>query len=347
MLRGHLRLLLAFALLLLFSRGLFADSPVGKIMAVEGKVYVKLSTKSRWVPAKRGMSVYRTTVIRTSSGSRAALVFNDGSRIVLGDSTIVSVERFLLKKRRHIRFHLFKGKLRSVISPFKGFSRVEVETQGAIAGVRGTEFIMYHKPPVNFLYTVRGKVEALAQYDDRKVISKGGQLTENTRGRRFITPDKAPKSLKSILKLLSGYTSTNVPVSWTESGKLPLILARWNINYGYYLIDKKRYLDAVEVFQIAHDLTQEPEIRAESLVNKASVYEKFLRDLPKAAYEYRRVLYFYPDTKFAETALYRLGMLYYESKNFAEAKRILERYLILYPKGRYTESVRSIVNKLR
>lgn len=243
-----------------------ANNLVGKLVAIEGKVYVRPHKNAKWQLACKDFPLYQDSIVRTSKNSRAAIVFVDGSRVVLGDATIVSVEKFLIRKnKRNFRLNLFKGKLRSVITPFKGFSNVEVKTEGAIAGVRGTEFVVYHKPPVNFIYTARGKVEATATYDVNSVVVKKGEITENTQGRRLITPDRPYNGLEDIIALLFNYTSVNVPVEWKKSGQLPTILARWNINYGHYLLDKKRYSDAIEVFQIAHDLTQNAEIRQKAL----------------------------------------------------------------------------------
>ena len=320
---------------------------VGQIIAVEGKVYVK-HPGSSWKRASKGEPVFRKSIVRTSRGARAAISFTDGSKLMLGDTTIVSIEKFLLKRdRRHIRFFIFKGKLKSIVSPFKGISSVEVRSQGAIAGVRGTRFVFYHKPPVNLIYTLRGKVQSTSPGTGSWLVVKEGELTENTQGRRLITPDKVPAQIREAIELLLKSTDIEVPESWKRSGKLPLILARWNINYGHYLIDKKRYLDAAEAFQIAHDLTQNPSLRAESLVNKASVYSDFIKDYPKAAYELRKVLTYYPDTPFAETALYRLGLLYVQTDNREMALKILNRYLVIYPQGRYASSVKSLIKQLR
>ncbi len=334
---------------LILSAGIsLAQEKVGEIAAVEGRAYIKPTKSARWQKATKGTPVFSESILRTSRHSRMAVVFKDGSRLVLGDMTIVSVEKFLLKKqKRRINIFIFKGKIRSIVAPFKGLSNIQVRSQGAIAGVRGTEFVLYHKPPVNIIYTVRGKVQVASPAAPTVHITKADQITENTQGRGFIAPDKVPEKIKEAIELLLKSTATRAPINWAESGKLPQILARWNINYGKYLIDKKRFSDALEVFQIAHDLTQNPELRAESLVCKANVYARFIKDYPKAAYEYRKVLTYYPETGYAETALYQLGMLYVETNRKQAARKILERYLILYPEGRYVKSVESLLKRIR
>ncbi len=337
---------ITFLITIIHSQAILAKEHVGVIIAIQGKVFVK-NTK-RWERATKGTQIFENSFVRTSKKSRAAISFKDGSRLIIGDSSIVSIEKFLIKKgKRKIDIFMFKGKIRNIISPFKGISNIQVKTQGAIAGVRGTEFVMYHKPPVNIIYILRGKVKASTPKYPQEVTLNKGEITENTQGRRMITPDKVPDSIKEAIELLVKSTDAKIPPQWVKSEKLPLILARWNINYGHYLIDKHRFLDAAEVFQIAHDLTQDPEIRAESLVNKGTVYDKFLKDYPKAAFEYRKVLVYYPETRFAEIALFQLGILYWETENYQEAKKIFKRYLIFYPHGKHRESVESLLKRIR
>ena len=335
------------ALILLLLCTAARAAQVGRFIATEGRVYIKRGNSFRWKRAQKGSSLFEDSVVRTGRRSRAALVLKDGTRVTLGDATVVEVKRFLLgTKRRSIHLFRFMGKLKCTVTPFSGTSEVQVHTQGAVAGVRGTEFLIYHKPPVNVIYDRLDTVEASSPKHGSVVLHQN-QFTENTRGGRFITPERLPEGLKPAIEAMSRYTKVNVPVNWVESGRLPMILARWNINYGHYLLDRGRYRDAVEVFRIAHDLTQNASIRSESLLNQGVVLSRFLKDYRGAEQLFRQVLYLYPDTKSAEAALYQLGLLLMQTGRRKEAVKVLNRYLILYPKGRFSENAKAILERAR
>jgi hypothetical protein len=77
------------------------------------------------------------------------LVFRDDSVLVLGDATTVVVnEQVFDPAASQSVFGLLGGKLRSVVSHYYGAAgaKYEVQTSTAVAGVRGTEFLMTYDP---------------------------------------------------------------------------------------------------------------------------------------------------------------------------------------------------------
>ncbi len=322
---------------------------IGKIVEIEGLVLYK-EKKETWKRATIGQKIFKDTYVKTGPKGRATLLFIDGSKIFLGNDTVFSTKQFILtSKKRNTVWNLLKGKIRAVISHFKGGSNIEIFTPTATAGVKGTDFLFYYKPPVNVFYGLEGKVK-ISGKDSSFVYLNPSEMTENTRGRSPITPIVVPfdteEEIAKVRKALLEITSVNVPINWALSGKLPLILARWNINYGRYLIDKGNFKEALEVFQIAFDLTQDPQFRAESLLHKGTIFARFLKKIDEAKKVYQEILNEYPDTPEAETALYSLGLLYWDIGDKKQAKELLERYEILYPQGKHIDSVRSILQEV-
>jgi stage II sporulation protein D len=127
----------------------------------------------------------------------------------------------------------------------------------------------------------------------------------------------------------------------------PVYFARWNINYGEYLIDVGKYLEAMEAFQTAIEATTNPQIRAEAYLHRASTLALFLDAYDEARREYERILQEQPQTGQAETARYRLALLLFEQQQYEDAIAQLESYLRQYPQGRFARSAELLLSKSR
>ena len=69
----------------------------------------------------------------------------------------------------------------------------------------------------------------------------------------------------------------------------PLYFARWNINYGEYLLDVGRYLEALEAFQTAAEATTNPRVKAEASLHRATALAGFREAFEDAAHKYERL----------------------------------------------------------
>jgi tetratricopeptide (TPR) repeat protein len=69
-----------------------------------------------------------------------------------------------------------------------------------------------------------------------------------------------------------------------------LYFARWNINYGEYLLDVGKYLEALEAFQTALEAAPNPQVRAEAALQRASTFAIFLDAYDEARQEYEQIL---------------------------------------------------------
>jgi hypothetical protein len=138
-----------------------ADPFVGNIRAIEKespvlRVRILRGGKIDGPVAATGDAVFQGDTIRTDEGVRIQVDLSDGSNIFIGPGSTVQMKNFMvnpsLGKRQMtvkalqgtIRFlvaKLFKNKALGSETPWKD-SGVTVETHSAIAGVKGTDFVV-------------------------------------------------------------------------------------------------------------------------------------------------------------------------------------------------------------
>ena len=106
------------------------------IMSPEGKVEARTGPASEWVQVKSKVRIAAGAEIRTGKDSTAGVFFPDGSRFILGNNTLFSVDATGKKKAG---FQLKFGRLKAAVAGYFS-SRFEVRTPSAVCAVRGTEF---------------------------------------------------------------------------------------------------------------------------------------------------------------------------------------------------------------
>ncbi|HXC92682.1 MAG TPA: tetratricopeptide repeat protein, partial [Geobacteraceae bacterium] len=111
--------------------------------------------------------------------------------------------------------------------------------------------------------------------------------------------------------------------------------------------DSGKHEAALQVFQIALDLTKDPEIRSDAHLERGSVYSRFLSNSEAALAEYLLVLEEYPALKQAETALAFTGQTLFELGFKEEAKARFKEYLKKYPVGKQRGNVETMLNLLK
>lgn len=341
------------ALLFLIAVGagasLAADVPDGKVADLSGVVYFKGKGLLAWSIAAKGHELNDGDAVKTGSDGRAQLLFSDGTKLMLGNETEIEITKFLIKgKNRAAVFSLSTGKVRAVVRKFSGKSDVRVKTPTAVAGVRGTDFIVMNQGNANVMFGESGKVAAGGAEGGESVNLTSGTMTENTRGGVPIAPVTVEPGtpLEAARKQLEAVTDVNAPIEWEETGKLPLILARWNINYGNYLAESKKYKEALEVFQIAIDLTDSPDVRADAHFSRGTVFSMYLDEPAKALAEYEAVIEKYPLLPAVENAIYFSAKLNVALGRKEAAKKLFQTYLERFPMGRHRDSAETLMKTL-
>jgi stage II sporulation protein D len=119
--------------------------------------------------------------------------------------------------------------------------------------------------------------------------------------------------------------------------------ARWHINYASYLIDVGKYLEALESYETASELTAVDKTKIDALVAKATLLSAFLDASEDALKVYRQVRT-YPQA--AEMAQYREGLLLFELNRLKEAKEVLKDYLDGHPYGRFRFQAEALLREI-
>ncbi len=196
----------------LFSLGTWAKDPVGKIDSIKGNVSV-ISSGGRVLKALVENTFYVGDTFQTKAESKIKLTFFEGSNtIVLGPDTVFSIlaastikEAAVSSNKKVSKFNLTRGDVRAILKErsynIEEGESFEIQTPTAIAGVRGTIFV------VNFddatqetsVATLRGRVN-LKDSKDGSVsaeVNEGTFSQLNSQGKI-----KAPALLKMILPKL-------------------------------------------------------------------------------------------------------------------------------------------------
>lgn len=120
--------------------------------------------------------------------------------------------------------------------------------------------------------------------------------------------------------------------------------ARYYINYAGYLIDVGKYLEALESYEAAEEVTALPKTRIDALLGKASLLSSFL-DAPEEALKvYRDIRRGYSQA--AEIAQYREGFLLFDMRNMKEAESTLKEYLKAYPEGKFRYQTEALLSEI-
>jgi len=141
---------------------------VGKLTALQGRVDIMHEGKPPAVEAKLNQPVYLKDIIRTKTDSKAEVTFKDGTVIKIAQRSRVDIsEYFTDGESLKARIELQRGRVGAYvskesvekISSSPKANRFEVKTPLAVAGVRGTNFIVsHHINPTTTVLVLSGKV---------------------------------------------------------------------------------------------------------------------------------------------------------------------------------------------
>ena len=142
-----LRLVVGVFVALLVTAPAIAQEPAaaGRIKVVSGAVY--LVRGSSQIQAQAGQILYQSDVLRTGSDGRLGVTLKDDTRVSLGPSSEVHLDRFNYAPAEG-QLALALKVVRGVVAYVSGHiaklapDAVRIETPSAILGVRGTTLAM-------------------------------------------------------------------------------------------------------------------------------------------------------------------------------------------------------------
>ncbi|MEW6214572.1 MAG: FecR family protein, partial [Nitrospirota bacterium] len=255
-----------FVFLLIYAMPSYSEGAVSKVDEISGSVSYRERNNIPYQTAKKGTIVEKGYWIKTGADGWAVLSLSDGSKLTLSNNTELEITDFIIgKNKKDGMFSITQGKLRASVIRLAGENvDYRIKSPTAVAGVKGTEFMMMTQGLANVFFGNEGIAEISGDMATTKPLSIDTMI-QNTRG--YIPTDpvevKPDTPLHAAKKDFEEITAAKPPKDWELSNNLPHIIARWNINYGHYLADAGRYEEALYVFQIALDLTNLPEIRSD------------------------------------------------------------------------------------
>jgi len=143
---------------------------VGTVVALRGPV--DIGRGGAWMPAVNGMAVQMGDEVRTGAGGRVSLTFQDGTVLSAGEQSRLVIDQQVFggdAEPSRAAFRLLQGLVRSVVTAYyaQPGSVFEIDTPTAVAGVRGTEFIVAYDPVADSseIIGVHGRVDVHSTAD--------------------------------------------------------------------------------------------------------------------------------------------------------------------------------------
>jgi hypothetical protein len=200
--RRALRIGTVLVITLLSATGVLLAQEVGTVAAVDGSA--KIGRGGVWLTVTPGAAVHRGDEIRTARPGRLRIVFQDDTVLTVSDDSRIVVNEQLFNpdqgKARSL-LGLLQGKVSALVSEYyqRSGARYEIRTATAVAGVRGTEFVVSYNPADESTEVIglSGSVEVISAFDrsGRSVFVTAQEVTTVERG-RF---PSAPRRLSDTL----------------------------------------------------------------------------------------------------------------------------------------------------
>lgn len=346
-----MKLLVTLAIMIILPASAFA-AQVGVISGTTGMVQFRSKNNIPYSKTSKGVAISEGNWIKTGANGWVELTLNDKSKFTLSNNTEFEITSFLYSKnKREGSFKMTQGKLRASVVKLAGRQSgtgLTIRSGTAVAGIKGTEFLMLSEGPANVFFGNEGTVAVSGDGNGQQQSLTASTMTQNTRTLTPLDPLKIQTGtpIAEAKNIFDKVTSATPPVEWTDSGKISEIIARWNINHASYLADSGKYNDALQVFQISLDLTKNEDIRADAHLARGAVYARYLSNVEQALAEYLLVIEEYPAKIQAETALFNTAQTLSEYGFIDQAKKRFEQYLKTYPKGKHRDNAETLLKNL-
>ncbi len=129
------------------SVSLYAQEAVGKVISLEGIVEARLNESGAWRTLSGKSDIYEKDTIKTGENSKVNIFFVDETNVSVGPETTIKIEKLFCspaQNHREGKLSVIAGKARFDVGKlFSKDSSFEVRTPTAVAGVKGTSFIVH------------------------------------------------------------------------------------------------------------------------------------------------------------------------------------------------------------
>lgn len=178
-----------------------ASDEVGTVAAVSGTA--EIGRAGGWEAASAGSAVQLGDELKTGQPGQLRVVFRDDTVLNLADGSNLKIDEQVFAPEQGLfraSMKLLRGKVRALVGEY--YSRpgasYDVETATAVAGVRGTEFVVSYDPALEVTHVVgiEGRVEVRSSRERiaQSVFIRSGEMTQ-------IDPGKAPEAARRLDEL--------------------------------------------------------------------------------------------------------------------------------------------------
>ncbi|NPA40376.1 MAG: FecR domain-containing protein [Thermodesulfobacteria bacterium] len=174
-------------LILMLITQAFAFVKVGVVKKVLGRANVLRQGKFPAVRLKPGDPVFKGDILRTKSRSKLEIQLIDGSVIKIGPRSRVDITQYIKQAGKYKAiFELRRGTMGAFVSEKEvkeiqsnpKANKFEVHTPIAIAGVRGTDFVVSQLGELSSITVLKGKVYVFNKNFPQKIVElKSNQFT--------------------------------------------------------------------------------------------------------------------------------------------------------------------------
>jgi hypothetical protein len=181
---------------------LIAAQEIGTVASLEGSA--ELGSEGDWRSVAISSPVYLGDTLRTGQPGRVRIVFQDDSVLNVGDDSEVVVDEQVFDPEDgsyRSALRLLRGKVRALVSDYyrSPGAEYEVETATAVAGVRGTEFLVAFDAIAQRTEVIgivgRVAVNGLQGRAEEEVFITAGDVTSVASGGRPTAPGRVGADL--------------------------------------------------------------------------------------------------------------------------------------------------------
>ncbi len=205
----------------------FRKERAASVSFLKGAVEVKKAGSLDWGPAKKTMRLNKGDRIRTRSGARCIVQFDDGSQLTIKSNSLVYIADLsedIRTRTKNSAIKLLESDVEaSILRPTAKGSRFMIETPGSVAQIRKARINIkvskkneteYRLMSGDVVVKAAGKEIRIRESDIVRVGKDGGVLS---RGKLLAAPaTRTPKNLEWIV---SGKRGVPVSFTWKKINK--------------------------------------------------------------------------------------------------------------------------------
>lgn len=200
--KKYFLIILIFILFFLFPVVIFSEE-IAHITNIKGKVFLIRNGKTQ-TPVNN-LALYPNDIIKTLKNSSCEIFFTDLAITLLEENTKLTLKTISkTQNNKQANYFLNTGKALSSINKLNKNDSFNVQTPSAIAGVRGTEFLVDADNDASEVAVYDGDVDVTALSKDGKVLGKQkikkGLFLKLWKNKKPGKPLKLTQRLKNLAK---------------------------------------------------------------------------------------------------------------------------------------------------